>query len=116
MAGSTSSIGIGCAHAVAELEQAAQRRQPLGLVVDELGVLLEDRVLPGAGGVLQLEHRVRVEQVVLALAAPLVLAAHLELAVRALVGTVQVGERVPGGDVGGDVVEADAAERGSAGR
>ena len=60
---------------------------------------------------LQLEHRVRVEQVVLALAAPLVLAAHLELAVRPLVGTIQVRERVPDGDVVGDVVEVDAADR-----
>ncbi len=58
---------------------------------------------------LQLEHRVRVEQVVLALAAPLVLAADLELAVRPLVGPVQVRQRVPGGDVVGDVVEVDAA-------
>ena len=101
------------AHAVLELEQAAQRCHPLALVVDQLGVLLEDRVLPGARGVLQLEHRVRVEQVVLALAAPLVLAADLELAVRALVGPVQVRQRVAGGDVVGDVVEVDAAEPGT---
>ena len=99
------------AHAVAELQQPAQRGHPLALVVDQPGVLLEDRVLAGAGGVLQLEHRVRVEQVVLALAAPLVLAADLELAVRPLVGPVQVGQRVPGRDVGGDVVEVDAADR-----
>ena len=99
------------ADAVFELQQAAQRRHPLALVVDQLGVLLEDRVLPGAGRVLQLEHRVRVEQVVLALAAPLVLAADLEFAMRPLVGPVQVGQRVPGGDVVGDVVEVDAAGR-----
>ena len=63
---------------------------------------------------LQLEHGVGVEQVVLALAAPLVLAADLELAVRTLVGAVQVGQRVAGGHVVGDVVEVDAADAGSA--
>ena len=65
---------------------------------------------------LQLEHRVRVEQVVLALAAPLVLAADLELAVRPLVGPVQVRQRVAGRDVVGDVVEVDAAESGRSAR
>ncbi len=99
------------AHAVAELQQAAQRGHPLALVVDQPGVLLEDRVLAGAGRVLQLEHRVRVEQVVLALAAPLILAADLELAVRPLVGAVQVSQRMPGRHVVGDVVEVDAADR-----
>ena len=34
-------------HALGELQQATQRGDPLALVVDELGVLLEDRVLPG---------------------------------------------------------------------
>ena len=91
--------------AVAELQQAAQRRHPLTLVVDQRGVLLEDRVLPGAGGVLQLEHGVGIEQVVLALATPLVLAADLEFAVRTLFRPVQVGQRMPGGNVVGDVVE-----------
>ena len=60
-------------------EQAAQRRAALVLDVNGARVLLEDRVLPAARGVLQLEHRVRVEQVVLAVAAPLILAARLEL-------------------------------------
>ena len=60
-----------------ELEQAAQRRAAPALIVHELRVLLEDRVLAAARRVLQLEDRVRVEQVVLAVAAPLVLAARL---------------------------------------
>ena len=34
LTGSTSSIGTGGAHAVLEPEQAAQRHQPLGLLVD----------------------------------------------------------------------------------
>ncbi len=86
-AGSTSSMRDRRA-AVLEAEQAAQRHEPLGLLVDPAGVLLEDVVLPGAGGVLEAEDRLRVEQVRLALAAPLVLAADLQRAVR-------------GGDAGG---------------
>ena len=60
---------------------------------------------------LQLEDRVGVEQVELPLAAPLVLAADLQLAVRTLVRTVEVGQLMPRGDIGGDVVEVDAAHR-----
>src|SRR5690606_32702015 len=74
------------ADALLEFEQTAQRGHPLALVVDEPGVLLEDLVLTGAGRVLQLEHRVRVEQVVLTLPAPLVFAADLQFAVRPLLG------------------------------
>ena len=44
-------------------QQAAQRGQLLGLVVDRLRVLLEDVVALGPGGVLELEHRLRVEEV-----------------------------------------------------
>ena len=62
-----------------QLEQAAQRREPLALVVDQPRVLLEDRVLAAARRVLQLEDRLRVEEVVLAVAPPLVLAAPVEL-------------------------------------
>ena len=109
LAGSTSSSGIGARTPVAEFQQPAQRRHPLALVVDQPAVLLEDLVLPGAGGVLQLEHGVRVEQVVFAFATPLVFPAHLEFAVRTFVGPVQEGQRVPGRDVGGDVGEVDSA-------
>ena len=98
-------------HVAAELQQPAQRCHPLALVVDQTRVLLEDLVLAGAGGVLQPEDRLRVEQVVLALTAPLVIATHLELAVRALVGPVQIRQLMPGGDVGGDVVQGDPAGR-----
>src|SRR6185436_5489762 len=62
-----------------EAEQPAQRRAVLVLHVDRLRVLLEDLVLAGAGRVLQLVHRLRVEEVVLTVAAPLVFAARLEL-------------------------------------
>ena len=76
-----------------------------------VGVLLEDVVALGARRVLQLEHRLRVEEVVLALAAPLVLAAELEVAVGALAraasGSATAWRR---GDLVGELVEADAAE------
>ena len=74
---STSSIGIGCLGEL-QLEQAAQRAEPLRLVVDQLAVLLEDLVVAGAAGVLELVDRLGVEQVVFALAAVLVLAADVE--------------------------------------
>ena len=51
----------------------------LALIVNELRVLLEDRVLAAPRRVLQLEDRFRIEQVVLAVAAPLVLTAGFEL-------------------------------------
>ena len=100
----------GRAHAVLEAEQAAQRHEPLGLLVDARGVLLEDVVAARAGGVLQPEDRLRVEQVRLALAAPLVLAADVERAVRRRDAARRVGDAVPARDLLGDDVEADAAE------
>src|SRR5690606_23371987 len=99
------------AFALLQPEQAAERHQLLGLRVDLPGVLLEDLVAAGAGGVLQLEHRVGVEQVRLALPAPLVLAADLQGPVRRLVAR-GVGAGVPRGDLAGQDVEADAAEPG----
>ena len=98
------------ARPVAEPEQAAQRASCCRLVVDERGVLLEDVVPPGAGGVLELEDRLGVEEVVLALAAPLVLAAGLEVAVGPLLGPARVGDGVAQADLLGELVEADAAE------
>ena len=75
-----------------------------------VGVLLEDVVPPVAGGVLQPEDGLRVEQVRLALAAPLVLAADVEPAVRAADAVRRVGDGVPVRDLLGDHVEPDAAE------
>jgi hypothetical protein len=60
--------------------------------------------------VLELEHRLRVEEVILALSAPLVLAAQLEVAVRELVGPVGVRTRVTTAHLFGDLVEPDAIE------
>ena len=84
-AGSTSSIGTG-GRTLAEREQAAQRREALRLVVDKARVLLVDVVSLGSRRVLELEHGLGVEQVVLALAAPLVLTAQLEIAMGELGG------------------------------
>ncbi len=96
----------------AELEQAAEGGQLAGLVVDERGVLLEDVVAAAAGGVLELVDGLGVEQVVLALAAPLVLAADLEGAVGPLGGVGRERQPVALGDLLGELVEADAARGG----
>jgi len=55
-------------------ENRRARAQPLVLLVDEPGVLLEDVVPARLGGVLKPEDGLGVEQVKLAVAAPLVLA------------------------------------------
>ena len=108
--GSTSSIGTGGRSPVLKREQPAQGRQPVRLLVDGLRVLLEDVVAARAGRVLQAEHRLRVEQVDLALAAPLVLAAGDQ---RAVVGAHAVGREGPavvGEHLLGEHVEPDAAQ------
>src|SRR6185295_8185883 len=71
-------------------------------------VLLEDRVLAAAGRVLQLVDGLGVEEVVLAVAPPLVLAAAIELVRVAGAG----GERaaMPADDLLGDDRRADAAD------
>ncbi|CAB4897154.1 unannotated protein [freshwater metagenome] len=59
---------------------------------------------------LQLEHGLRVEQVHLALAAPLVLTTEFELAVGALLGPGGMGMSMAGCDLLGDLVDTDPAE------
>ena len=76
--GSTSSIGDWRPGRL-EAKQSAQRRAVPVLLVDEPCVLLENLVLAAASGVLQLEYRLGIEEVVLAVTAPLILAAGLEL-------------------------------------
>src|SRR3546814_9193367 len=51
---------------VLELEEPTQGHQPLGLLVDASGVLLEDVIATGTRRVLEPEDRLRVEQVRLA--------------------------------------------------
>ena len=97
---------------ILEPEQPPQGHQPLGLLVDARGVLLEDVVATGARGVLKPEDGLGVEQVRLALAAPLVLAADRQLAVRRADAAARVRRAVPHRDLLGDHVELDAAELG----
>ena len=59
---------------------------------------------------LQLEHRLGVEQVHLALAAPLVLATQFQLAVRTFGGPTWVGRRMAHSDLGGHLVHPDATQ------
>ncbi len=80
----------------------------LGLFVHPLRVLPEDVVALGAGGVLQLEHGLRVEEVHLAVAAPLVLPA-LDQPATGGRAVGRVGDGVPLGDLRSDHVEADPA-------
>ena len=92
-----------------DAQQAAQRHQPPRLVVDQRGVLAEDLVPAAAGGVLKLEHRLRAEQVRLAVPAPLVLPAGVQAAVsHARPG----GDGVAGApaDLLGQLVEAHAGQ------
>ena len=91
-----------------QAEQPAQRRAVLVLLVDQPRVLLEDGVLAGAGRVLQLEHRLRIEEVVLAVAPPLVLAAAVEL-LRASRPRTE-GALVAPAHLFGNHVDADAAD------
>ncbi len=100
----------GAARGRLQAQQAAQRAQLLGLVVDGGRVLLEDLVALRPRGVLELEHRLRVEEVELALAAPLVLAPDLELAMGPLGRPRLVGQAVPRRHLGGQHGEPDAAD------
>ena len=108
--GSTSSSGMGPPGAGRQPQQPAQRAELLGLVVDQSGVLLEDLVALRPRGVLELEDRLGVEEVELALAPPLVLAADLELAVGPLGRARLVGLPVAGGDLGREHRKSDAAD------
>ena len=108
-AGSTSSSGTGVA---ASRSESSPRRVAScrDCVVDERRVLLEDLVALGPSGVLQLEDGLRVEEVVLPLATPLVLPADAQLTVGPLGGSPGVRLAVACGHLGGEHVEAHAAE------
>ena len=93
-----------------EVEQTAQGGPVLELFVDRLGVILEGLVVARAHGLLQLVDRVGIEQVVLAIAAPLVAAADIEG--RALRLAVGEGRAVPRFDVAGDFFHADTFDAG----
>ena len=59
-------------------EEAAQRAEPFGLVVDQFAVFLENLVIAVAAGVLQFVDRLRVEKVVFPLLALLIMPARLQ--------------------------------------
>ena len=92
----------------AEVEQPAQRPELAALVVDDVREVTVEGVLAAAGGVLELLHGLRVEEMQLAVAAPLVLAAGVEIVVVA--AARREGADVPRLDFTGDDVEADAAD------
>ena len=97
-----------------QFKQAAQGGPVFRLIVHGARIFLEQRVRTGARGVLQLRDRLRIEQVVLAIAAPLVLAAPVQfrLARRAR----RVGVAMTQAHFLGDHLDADATDaRGSPG-
>ena len=81
------------------------------MIVDRVGVIPEDGVLSGAGGVLQLEDGLGVKQVVLAFAAPLVLAAEIEVRWACSSGRGRKALRWRAANIGGDLFEVDSTER-----
>src|SRR6266851_5382770 len=61
-----------------QLEQPAQGTKPFGLIVDQVAVLFEDLVVPGAAGVLEFVNGLRVKEMILAVTTPLILPAGIE--------------------------------------
>src|SRR5690606_8439479 len=99
-----------------DAEEAAERHEALGLLVDRLRVLAEDVEAAVARPLLLLEHPRRAEEGRRTLAAPLVLAAGLEALVGLLARVLGVGRGVAGQVLRGDDVDADAAEEGRGAR
>src|SRR5256712_548497 len=91
-----------------ELEETAECAKPLALLVHHLRVLAEDIFTAAAGGVLKAEHCLGVEEGILAVATPLVLAAPGQL----VAPTVLVREPSPvvPKSVADDRFETDAAD------
>src|SRR5690606_14669543 len=92
---------------LSKLQQPAQRHQTLTLVVDATRVLPEQLVVTVSCGVLKPEHCVRIKEVFGPLAAPLVLATHLEFA-WPTVAAHRIGGAVPVGRRGRNLVETDS--------
>ena len=91
-----------------EVHEAAQRAEGPRLVVHQRGVLLVGLVAPGPAGVLEPVDRLRVEEVVLAVGAVLVLAAGAERGVAD--GARRVGAVVALLHLAGHHVDAHAAD------
>ncbi len=100
------------AQSLAQREQAAQGGAAPRQLVDGGGVLPEHLVLTTARGVLEQEDRLRVEQVHLTLAAPLVFTAGVQVAVGELRGDHRVRLVVTGRDLVRDDVDAHTVQPG----
>ena len=94
----------------AQAQQTADRHQPFVLLIDLVGVAAELLELPGAGGVLEAEDRLRREQVRLPLPTPLVLPAHREAAVGGMLAVHRIGQGVPRRVLRGDDVQRDPSQ------
>ena len=81
-----SGVTASCDRGLSFLEQSAQRAEILGLVVHQFGIIGENLFAVQAAGDLKFVNRLRIEQVILAVIAPLILATRLELAVDLPVG------------------------------
>ena len=90
-----------------DLQETAQRVEPAALIVHQLAVLLEDPVLAGSAGVLQLEDRVGVEEVILPVLPPLVLPAPFQVGLADQ--PIREGPPVAPEDLLGDDLQTDAA-------
>ncbi len=93
-----------------EVKEAADGREPAALVVDEVGELLEALEVVGLGGVLKLGDRVRVVHVVLAVTAPLDVAALAQVRVPSDAAR-RVGKTMPSARLGLQLLDADATDR-----
>src|SRR5262249_48893327 len=91
-----------------QCQQTPQRRARAVLIVDELRVLLEDRVLTAARRVLKLEHGVRIEEVVLAVPAPLIFAAPVQIRLHTRAGRKRIA--MPLQALVGNNIQADSAD------
>src|SRR5579862_4214166 len=92
----------------AEVHEAAEGVHPLGLVVHQIAVFLKHLIVVAPASVLQPVDRLGVEEVVLTLPAPLVLAAGVEH--MPVGGTIRIGPLVAHPDLLGDDGEAHAAD------
>src|SRR5262249_901790 len=91
-----------------ELEQAAQRGQAAAVIVNQPRVFLEQLVIARAHRVLQLGDAGGIVHVMLATAAPLVLAADLELVIE--IGHDLEGAAMAVGGLARDRLEPDTAD------
>ena len=94
----------------AESEKPAQGSEPACLLVYRGGVFLEDVVAARAGGVLQTEDRLRIEEVILPFSAPLIFASFAQLSVRPLGAVLGKGDFMAARHFFGKMLVADAPQ------